>query len=134
MRKWLGIAGLVGAIVGAAVLGAAPAQAEDLTPLGKWMKANIGKYTPAAYDSSNPDNKAALDKLKAAFDVLASNPPSDGSNYPDWVKSAQAGSAAAASGDVAGIKKACNGCHGANNVFKKKYKAEHASDAAPPNP
>ena len=134
MRKWLGIAGLVGAIVGAVALGAAPAQADDLTPLGKWMKANIGKWTPAAYDSGNPDNKTAFAKLKASFDVLVGAVPSDAANYPDWAAAAKAGSAAAAAGDVAGVKKACNTCHGPSNVNKKRYKKDHTGDSAPADP
>jgi cytochrome c553 len=121
-------------MAGAALLAVTPAQADDLTPLGKWMKANIGKWTPAAYDSSNPDNKTAFAKLKASFDVLVTAVPSDAANYADWAAAAQAGSAAAAAGDVAGVKKACNTCHGPSNVNKKRYKKDHASDPAPADP
>jgi hypothetical protein len=86
------------------------------TPLGKWMKPNMG--APLA----GQDFAA----LKASFDLVASKPPS--ADYPQWASIAKAGSAAADKQDVAGVKAACKQCH---DSYKDKYIKDFPTRAFP---
>ena len=86
---------------------------EPKTPLGKWMKPNMG--APLA-----GQDFAALQK---AFDLIASKPPpgAAGADYPNWAATAQEGSAASAKQDLAGVKAACKHCH---DPYKEKYQKD----------
>jgi hypothetical protein len=101
------------------VTGAAFAE-DPKTALGRWMQKNMGD--PMAADS--PD----FGKLATSFNTVAKSAP-DAKTYPQWVSFANQGAAAAAKGDKAGVKAACNGCHkapatnGAKNL-KEQYKAD----------
>jgi hypothetical protein len=117
-KAWLGLGVLVAAIVGGA-LAAAPASADDpLTPLGKWMKQNMGALMA-------PDTKD-FTAIKAQFDFVIGKVPSGA--YGQWATFSQAGSAAAAASDLKAVKAACKGCHDAH---KRQYKTEHATDPFP---
>jgi hypothetical protein len=83
------------------------AAAEPKTPLGKWMKPNMG--APLA-----GQDFAALQK---SYDLVAAKPP-PGSDYPQWSAMAKAGSAASAKQDLVGTKAACKQCH---DAYKEKY-------------
>jgi hypothetical protein len=85
------------------------AAGEAKTPLGKWMKPNMG--APLAGQD--------FDKLKAAFDVVAGKPPPG--DYPQWASISATGSKASAGKDVPGIKAACKQCH---DAYKTKYQSE----------
>jgi hypothetical protein len=76
------------------------------TPLGKWMKPNMG--APLAGED--------YDTLKKSLDLVASKVPKG--DYPQWVSMAQAGSAAAAGQDLKGVKASCKQCH---DAYKDKY-------------
>ena len=131
MRKWVGLAGMVGAVVSAVALAVVPAFAEEpKTKLGKWMKPNMGRHTAAA-DPGSDDGKTAFAKLKASFDKLVAQGAPAGDIYRDWMASAQEGSAAAAANDLPGVKKACGKCHGKDNATKKQY-AKDFPDRDPP--
>jgi hypothetical protein len=83
------------------------AAADPQTPLGKWMKPNMG----AALAGQD------FDTLKTSLDLVASKPPPSGS-YPEWSNMAKAGSAAAAKQDIKGVKAACKSCH---DAYKENY-------------
>jgi hypothetical protein len=105
------------ALVAALALAAGVAAAgEPKTPLGRWMKPNMG--VPLAGQE--------FDKLKASFDLVASKPPPG--DYPKWASMSQAGSQAAAAKDVAGVKAACKQCH---DAYKTKYVGEFATRPFP---
>jgi cytochrome c553 len=89
---------------------------EPATPLGKWMKPNVGAAL-AGQDFGT---------LQKSLDLVASKPPSG--DYPKWAEYSKAGSAAAAKGDVKAIKAACKQCH---DDYKEKYKTEFPSKAFP---
>jgi hypothetical protein len=93
------------------------AAGEPTTLLGKWMKPNMG--APLAGQD--------FDALKKAFDLVASK-PLPGTDYPNWVATAQEGSAAAAKQDLAGVKAACKHCH---DPYKEKYKMDFVDRAFP---
>jgi hypothetical protein len=99
------------AVMAAALVLAAgvAAAGEPKTPLGKWMKPNMG--APLAGQD--------FDKLKASFDVVGGKPPPG--DYPQWASMSAAGSKASAASDVAGIKAACKQCH---DAYKTKYQSE----------
>ena len=99
-------------VLGAGLAGAGEAK----TPLGKWMKPNMGGAL-AGQD---------FGQLKTSFDVVASKPPSG--DYPQWAAISSKGSAAAAKQDLAGVKAACKGCH---DPYKAKYIAEFPSRPFP---
>jgi hypothetical protein len=80
--------------------------ADPKTPLGRWMKPNMG--APLAGQD--------FDKLKASFDLVAAKPPSG--DYPQWASQSKTGSTAAAAKDLAGVKAACKACH---DAYKTKY-------------
>ena len=89
---------------------------EAKTPLGKWMKPNIGAPM-AGQDFAT---------LQKNFDLVASKVPSG--NYGDWAGLAKGGSTAAAKQDVGGLKAACKGCH---DKYKQQYINEHLTDPFP---
>jgi cytochrome c553 len=89
---------------------------EPATPLGKWMKPNVGAAL-AGQDFGT---------LQKSLDLVASKPPSG--DYPKWAEYSKAGSAAAAKGDVKAIKAACKQCH---DDYKEKYKKEFPNKAFP---
>jgi hypothetical protein len=93
------------------------AAGDPKTPLGKWMKPNMG--APLA-----GQDFAALQK---SLDLVASKPPPSGS-YPKWASMAQAGSAAAGKQDVAAVKAACKQCH---DAYKEQYIKEFPTRAFP---
>jgi cytochrome c553 len=91
----------------AAVGFAGLAQAGDpKTPLGKWMKPNMG----AALAGED------YDTLKKSLDLVASKVPKG--DYPQWAAMASAGSAAAAKQDLKSVKASCKQCH---DAYKDKY-------------
>jgi hypothetical protein len=90
---------------------------EPTTPLGKWMKPNMG--TPMA----GQDFAA----LQTSLDLVASKPPPSGS-YTNWAIIAKAGSAAAAKKDLKALKAACKDCH---DQYKENYKKEFAARPFP---
>jgi hypothetical protein len=82
------------------------AAGEAKTPLGKWMKPNMG--APLAGQD--------FPTLQKSLDLVASKPP--GGDYPQWSAFSKAGSAAAAKLDLAGVKASCKQCH---DAYKEKY-------------
>jgi cytochrome c553 len=91
----------------AAVAFAGLARAGDpKTPLGKWMKPNMG--APLAGED--------YDTLKKSIDLIASRAPQG--DYPQWSAMASAGSAAAAKQDLKAVKASCKQCH---DAYKDKY-------------
>lgn len=87
------------------------------SPLGVWMKSNMGTSL-AGQD---------FPTLKKNFDFLAGKPP-PGGDFPEWPALAKAGLAAAAKEDLAGVKAACKGCH---DAYKAKYKKDFATQPFP---
>ncbi len=83
---------------------------EPKTPLGKWMKPNVG--APLAGQD--------FPTLQKSLDLVASKPPA-GNDYPQWATLAKAGSAAAAKQDLAGVKASCKQCH---DAYKEKYQKD----------
>jgi hypothetical protein len=92
------------------------AAGEPATPLGKWMKPNMG--APLA-----EQDFATLGK---SLSLVAGKPPSGA--YPNWAKIANAGAAAAAKQDLAGVKASCKQCH---DAYKEGYKKEFPTRAFP---
>jgi hypothetical protein len=92
------------------------AAGEAKTPLGKWMKPNVGAALAG-------QDFAALQK---SLDLVASKPPSPA--YSKWASIAQAGSAAAAKQDVGAIKASCKQCH---ELYKEQYIKEFPTRAFP---
>ena len=86
------------------------AAAGPLTPLGTWMKPNMG----AALAGQD------FPTLQKNFEFVAGKPPPS-SDYPQWATFAKAGAAAAAKSDVAAVKAACKQCH---DAYKEKYRKE----------
>jgi hypothetical protein len=93
------------------------AAGEPATPLGKWMKPNMG--APLAGQD--------FPTLQKSLDLVASKPPPS-SDYPKWASFASAGSAAAAKQDLAAVKATCKQCH---DAYKEKYKKEFVTRAFP---
>jgi hypothetical protein len=100
----------------ALALGAGVADAAN-TPLGKWMKANMG--APLAAED--------FPTLAKSFDALASSPP-PGRDYAQWSSTAKAGGAATVRQDAARVKQACKQCH---DLYREKYKKEFPSRPFP---
>jgi hypothetical protein len=98
------------------VAAGAAAAAGPLTPLGKWMKPNMG--APLAGQD--------FPTLQKSFEFVATKPPSG--DYPQWSAFSKTGSAAAAKSDVAGVKASCKQCH---DAYKEKYKKEFATQPFP---
>ena len=89
---------------------------EAKTPLGKWMKPNMG--TPMAGQD--------FATLQKSLTLVAGKVPSG--SYGDWAKLAQGGADAAGKQDQAGVKAACKGCH---DKYKQQYITDHLSDPFP---
>jgi hypothetical protein len=87
------------------------------TPLGLWMKPNMGAVL-AGQD---------FPTLQKNFDFVASKPP-PGADYPQWATFAKAGSAAAGKQDAAAVKAACKQCH---DNYKEKYRKDFPTRAFP---
>lgn len=116
--RWFGVTALIGTVLGAALL-AAPAWAlgdKELTPLGKWMKPNVGA----------PMAGQEYATVAASMRVVAGRVPSG--NYGNWASLSTQAAAAAAKGDLNAIKAACKGCH---DAYKTQYRSEHPGDAYP---
>ena len=96
--------------------GVAVAGGPPKTPLGKWMKPNMG--APMAGED--------YDTLQKSFDFVAGKSP--GAAYPKWETFAKNGSAASAKQDLKGTKAACNGCH---DAYKDKYIKEFPTTPFP---
>jgi hypothetical protein len=86
------------------------AAGQPKTPLGIWMKPNMG--APLAGED--------FATLQKSLDLVASKPP-PGNDYPQWSAMAKAGSAAAAKQDLGGVKAACKQCH---DTYKEKYQKD----------
>ncbi len=101
----------------AIALAAGVASAGDpKTPLGKWMKPNMGA----------PQAGEDYPALQKAFDLVAAKPPTG--DYPQWASISKAGSAASAKQDMKGVKASCKQCH---DLYKKKYIADFPSTPFP---
>ncbi|HXN32286.1 MAG TPA: hypothetical protein VN894_10510 [Polyangiaceae bacterium] len=92
------------------------AAATPKTPLGKWMKPNMG--APLAGED--------YPALQKAFDLVAGKPPSG--DYPQWASMSKTGSAASAKQDLKAVKAACKQCH---DAYKDKYIKEFATTPFP---
>jgi hypothetical protein len=82
---------------------------EPATPLGKWMKPNVG--TPLAGQD--------FPTLQKSLEFVATKTPSP--DYPKWAEYSKAGADAAGRQDVRAIKATCKQCH---DAYKEKYKKE----------
>jgi hypothetical protein len=89
---------------------------EPATPLGRWMKPNIGTAL-AGQDFAT---------LQKNLDFVSTKVPS--ADYAKWAEFSKAGSAAAAKQDIKGVKASCKGCH---DLYKEQYKKEFANKAFP---
>jgi hypothetical protein len=83
------------------------AAGEPKTPLGKWMKGNMG--APMAGQD--------FPTLQKSLELVASKPP-PGDDYAQWSAIAKDGAAAAAKQELAGVKASCKKCH---DALKEKY-------------
>jgi hypothetical protein len=98
-------------LVLAALLAAGLAAAGDpKTPLGKWMKPNVG-VPMAGQDYAT---------VQQSLTLVASKPPPSG-DYGQWATIATNGANAAAKQDNAGTKASCKQCH---DLYKQKYIAD----------
>jgi hypothetical protein len=123
-KTWRAV--IVGVVLGAAAIGAAPSVAtaddaacgskENPCPLQKWMRANMGAAV-AANDTAG---------LTKAFDKVGAVSPDAG--WGTWASIAKQGSDAAKKGDIPGAKAACKACH---DAYKDKYKAQYRTKSAP---
>jgi hypothetical protein len=100
----------------AIVLTAGIAAADAKTPLGQWMKANMG-VAKAGQDYPT---------LQKDFDLVAGKAPSG--DYPQWATIAKSGSAASAKQDMAGVKAACKQCH---DAYQEKYRKDFPTKPFP---
>jgi cytochrome c553 len=89
---------------------------EPATPLGKWMKPNIGTAL-AGQDFAT---------LKTNLTLVAGKVPS--ADYAKWADISSAGAAAAGKQDLAGVKASCKACH---DAYKEKYKKEFVARPFP---
>jgi hypothetical protein len=89
---------------------------EAKTPLGKWMKPNVG--APLAGQD--------FETLQKSLDLVASKPPPG--DYPKWSAMAKAGATAAGKQDVAGVKASCKQCH---DAYQAKYVKDFPTRAFP---
>jgi hypothetical protein len=87
------------------------------TPLGLWMKPNMGAAL-AGQDFAT---------LQKNFGIVGSKPPPSG-DYPQWAAFAKTGEGAAAKQDAAAVKAACNQCH---TAYKEKYRKDFPTRAFP---
>jgi len=93
------------------------AAGEPTTPLGKWMKPNMG--APMAGED--------YPTLQKSLTLVAAKPPQS-SKYPQWAAISTAGAAAAAKQDLKGVKASCKQCH---DLYKASYKTEFAATPFP---
>jgi hypothetical protein len=100
----------------AAALALVTGVAAASSPLGLWMKTNMGTAL-AAEDYG---------ALKTNFDLLATKQPS--ADYGDWARFAKTGSGAAAKKDGTAAHAACNACH---DAYKQKYRKDFPSKPFP---
>src|SRR5579864_9146321 len=84
--------------------------AGPLTPLGKWMKPNMGA----------PMAEQDFATLQKNFEFVAGKPPPS-AEYGQWATFAKAGQSASAKQDLGGVKGACKQCH---DAYREKYKKE----------
>ena len=85
------------------------AAAGPLTPLGNWMKPNMGAvFLPGA----------TIQRCRKNFGVVGSKPPPSG-DYGQWSTLREGrGTDAAGKQDAAAVKAACKSCH---DNYKEKY-------------
>jgi cytochrome c553 len=88
------------------LFGGVAAAADPKTPLGKWMKPNMGA----------PFAGQDFETLQTSFALVAGKPPPG--DYPQWAAFSKAGAAAAAKQNVAAVKATCKQCH---DAYKEKY-------------
>lgn len=93
------------------------AAAGPLTPLGNWMKPNMGAVL-AGQDFAT---------LQKNFGIVGSKPPPTG-DYGQWSTFASAGAAAAGKQDAVAVKAACKSCH---DTYKEKYRKDFPTRAFP---
>jgi len=86
---------------------------KPVTPLGKWMNANISSNMAGDADSFATLQKNLL--------LVASKPPPNGS-YPKWADMANAGAAAAGQKDLKATKATCKTCH---DAYQAQYIKEN---------
>jgi hypothetical protein len=98
---------LTTALVLAVTLAAA---GEPKTPLGRWMKPNMG--APLAGQD--------FPTLQKSLELVASKPP-PGDDYAQWSSMARDGAGAAAKQDLAGVKASCKKCH---DAYKERYQKD----------
>ena len=102
----------------AVVFGAALAAAADAkTPLGKWMKPNVG--APFAAED--------YPTVQQNLTIVANKPPPTG-DYGQWASIANAGAAAAGKKDHDATKATCKQCH---DLYKDKYISDFPNRAFP---
>jgi hypothetical protein len=90
---------------------------EPATPLGKWMKPNMGA----------PMAEQDFATLGTSLTLVASKPP-PGAAYGQWASFATAGATAAGKQDLAGVKASCKHCH---DAYKESYKKDFATRPFP---
>lgn len=90
---------------------------EPTTPLGKWMKPNLGAPL-AAQD---------FPTLQKNLEFVAARPPSS-PDYPKWAEYANAGARAAGKEHLKDVKTSCKVCH---EAYKEKYKKDFANRPFP---
>jgi len=93
------------------------AAAGPLTPLGQWMKPNMGA----------PLAGGDFATLQKNFEFVGGKPPPSG-DYGQWASFAKTGSAAASKQDAAAVKAACKQCH---DNYKEKYRKDFATRPFP---
>ena len=87
------------------------------TPLGKWMKPNVGV----------PFASADYPTVQQSLTLVAKNPPPTG-DYGQWATIANAGATAAGKQDHDGTKATCKQCH---DLYKQKYITDFPSRPFP---
>ena len=117
LRRFANALPLTLALVAALTAGAGVALAgEPVTPLGKWMKPNIG--TPLAGED--------FPTLQKNLALVSSKVPSP--DYDKWAEISKKGADAAGNQDTKGVKASCKSCH---DAYKEKYKKEFLTKAFP---
>jgi cytochrome c553 len=91
--------------------------ADPKTPLGKWMKPNVG--VPFASED--------YPTVQQSLTTVANKPPPSG-DYGQWAAIANAGAAAAGQQDRKGTKASCNKCH---DLYKQKYISDFPNQPFP---
>jgi hypothetical protein len=101
---------ILAAVSAVVAVGGVAVAGEAKTPLGKWMKPNLGA----------PLAGGDLATVKESLTLVAKRPPPKG-DYAQWAAIATGGATSAGSGDAAGTKASCKKCH---DLYKDKYIAE----------